>query len=312
MPTKVKGRARVDELFPAASDTYLIWSQNSIARPRRYNAWVEPLDRSVPATKMNAPGSVHGFTGSTVNGDEAMFQEVTAGARFTKSNIYLFDVATKVRSDPPDGVNTRYWEWSPSSSPGYILFGRNRFATPTSPWQVVLHDRGDGTETILDSVRNRCGCIYPGNVTDSYATWAKCVTTCQAWYHDIVAGTTQRIANPLDRQQYSPAVSGDSSSIYFVRSGNACGANVKLMRWDIGGGDPVVVSSLADGLDIYWSPGVFTDGDGHDHVYFGQLACDSFYGDIYVADDAETASVASTAGAAGVVWKAIARPDARS
>ena len=312
VPVKVKGRVRIDEFLPAANGTYLIWSANSIAHPRHYDAWVEPLDKSTDPVMMNAVGSLRGFTGSTVNGNEAMFQEVTAGARVTRSNIYFFDVETKVRSAPPAGVNTSDWEWAPSSSPGFILFGRNRFDSLTAPWDVVLFDRLAGTQMVLDSVKNRCGCIYPGSVTDSYATWAKCVTVCQVYYYDIVAGLKHLVPNPLGKFQYSSALSQDSSSVYLVRSGRACGAGVKLMRWDVGGGDPVIVTSLADLEDIWWSPGVYTDIDGHDHVYYGQIHCGGkYYTDIYRVDDTETVSVAVTSERPALGTKRIVRPDAR-
>jgi hypothetical protein len=293
-PVLVKGRSAVDEFNAAADGTYLLWTQNTIAHPRHYDGYIQPLAGG-STTKVNAAGT-KAFVGPTINGTEAVFQEIASGARVTHSNVYLYDTTTDTRSNPPAGVNTKDWEWGPASSPGFILFGRNQFKTGRSPWKVILYDRNTQQFTVLDQVKNRCGCIFPGGVTDSYATWTKCSSfPCQAYYYDISGQTTHTVPNPLGKQQYYPSPSGDSSSIYFVRSGTACGANANIMRYDIGGGDPVVVSNLPDNHDVEASPSVYTDGLSSDHVYFGELTCKgNFYGDIYKIDGAEVPTFAGS------------------
>src|SRR5216117_149775 len=76
-----------------------------------------------------------------------------------------------------------------------------------------------------------------------------------------------------------------SSDLYF-RSGNACGKQVKLLRFDIGTVSPVLVAALSTGRDADGTF-VFTDGLSSDHVYYGQFNCARSDFDIYVVDNAE-------------------------
>ncbi len=291
-PTKYKGLKKIYEFQPTVNDTYFAWSQNSLARPRHFNSWYEPIDHSVVRKQINAAGT-DSYMG-TLNGNEGSFQEITSGTRRSHSNIYFYDVSTDTRTRPPTGVNTKYWEWSPSSSPGFILFGRNQFGTGKSPWEVILYDRTNETFTTLARVSNNCGCIHPEAVTDSFATWTRCSSghVCQVFYYDIANATTHRVPNPLRKPQYTSAITSDSGSIYYVRHGYQCGGSVKIMRFDIGTTVPVVVASLPKGIDSGGSIFAYTDGSSHDHVYFSELACSNGSADIYVIDDAETASLA--------------------
>lgn len=303
-PTKVLGTHGAQEFNPAANDTYLVWSSNSVSRPRHYDAWSQPLDHSAAPSKMNAPKTL-GYTGGSLNGNEATFQQVTFGSRVTHSNVYFDDVTTDTVTNPPAGINTTDWEWSASSSPGFILFGRNQFRTNRSPWKVILYDRNLTTFTTLDSVKNRCGCIYPGTVTDSYATWTKCNTfPCQVYVYDIVGQSTTVIPNPLLKQQYAGSVATDSGAFYYVRSGNRCGQSVRLMRLDVGSLTPVVIASLAGGIDAN-STFAFTDGLSADHVYYSQYDCAANNFDIYVVDNAQLLSGARATGSSGRAGGAI-------
>jgi hypothetical protein len=209
------------------NSTYLTWATNSTDHPRHYDARARLLAGG-GGFKMNASGT-EGFAGD-INGDttEAAYQQVNGSS----SNILLYDLEARTRSAASSVVNTDLWEWAPSVSDGYILFGRNKFARPSSPWKVVLYDRNSDSTMVLDSVTNACGCIIPGQVSDDYATWTRCDrATCQAWYYDIAADTTARVPNPLDKQQYYPSVSAATGDIYLVRSGNGCGQNVRRIRW---------------------------------------------------------------------------------
>jgi hypothetical protein len=108
-----------------------------------------------------------------------------------------------------------------------------------------------------------------------------------------------RVPNPLSKEQYSDSVATDSGSIYYARGTDACGQNVKLMRFDIGSTDPVVVSSVPSKFEI-WSTWAFTDSTGADQVYFRRGDCNAgryqYYSDIYVTHDADTAASAQVGG----------------
>ena len=267
--------------------TYLTWAANTTARPKHYDSRFRLLAGG-SSTKMNAAGT-QGFAGD-INGDttEAVYQQ-TEGA---SSDVYTYDLATETRTVAPDKVNTSLWEWSPSISDGYILYGRNKFARPSSPWKVVLYDRNTDTNLVLDSVTQSCACIYPGQVSDDYATWTRCTnSTCQAWYYDIAGQTTSKVPNPNAKVQYFPGVSAATGDIYFVQSAFACGSHTKIMEWNpVAGGDPTVVSAQPSGYDVYLGPNVFDDLGGHQDVYVDRQVCGGkYYADIYVINDADSA-----------------------
>jgi hypothetical protein len=186
-------------------------------------------------------------------------------------------------------------------SPGFILFGRNKFDRPASPWKVILYDRTNFTFNTLGKESYACFCIFPGVVTDDFATWTDCAgAVCQAYYYDIANTTPHKIPNPLHAQQYDASVNGSGTELYYVRSGNGCGIRVKIMRWTIGGGsDPVVVSALPAGYDVAQHTFTYTDVLSHDQVYFDRARCSKTYpSDLYVVQDADTAlTAAATVGA---------------
>ncbi len=291
-PTLVKGGTG-DQNSPTANSTTLGYSANSSAHPRHSDAFVEPLGGGA-RTKVNARRT-SGYMGH-MNGDsgELIYQQVKAS-----SDLLLYDIDTATRSQPPRGVNTDLWEWSPSISPRHILFGRNSFRDLSSPWKVILFDRVSRRSKVLDSVTFRCRCIWPGQVTDEYATWTKCTSACNVWYYDIAGGGDPvKVPNPDTRLQYYGGVSEDSGSIYYgsTGAGSSCGQDTYIMRWNpVGGGDPVVVTGLVDvavGDPMY----VFADG-AHDDLYFTRGRCTrAFPEDIYKVEDADTATFTRTIG----------------
>lgn len=277
------------------NSTWLTWATNTAEHPRQYNARARLLAGG-GGLRMNA-GGTDGFAGD-INGDttEAVYQQTDG----PDSDIWLYDLETESRSYP-ETVNGTAWEWQPSISDGYILFGRNKFARASSPWKIMLYDRNTDTLRVLDTVTNSCRCIFPGQVSDEYATWTRCDrATCQAWYYDIAGESTARIPNPLDKQQYFPSVSAATGDLYFIRSGNGCGQNVKLARWNpVGGGDAVIVSQQPAGYDVYSGPNVFDDTGGHQDVYVDRQVCaGKYYADIYVVNDADTSEAADRGPAA--------------
>ncbi len=120
----------------------------------------------------------------------------------------------------------------------------------------MLYDRNTDTNIVLDTVTQRCACVYPGQVSDDYATWTRCSkSTCQAWYYDIAGETTAKIPNPNAKLQYFPAVSAATGDLYFVQSAFGCGLHTKIMQWNpVAGGAANVVSAQPRGYDVYAGP----------------------------------------------------------
>ena len=206
---------------------------------------------------MNAAGTV-GFSGD-INGDttEAVYQQVDSSG----SDLFTYDLATQTPTAAPQTVNSNLWEYGASISDGYILYGRNKFSRRSSPWKIMLYDRNTDTNVVLDTVTYACSCVYPGQVSDDYATWTRCSnSTCQAWFYDIAGETTKKIPNPNDKLQYFPAVSAATGDLYFVQSAFGCGLHTKIMQWNpVAGGAANVVSAQPRGVDVYLGPNVFDD-----------------------------------------------------
>jgi hypothetical protein len=287
-PTKVLGGSKIDQLNPAANDSYLTWNQNSTAKPNHYDAYSStlPLGSPVKMNRSNTAGYSAGVTGNTT---ESIYQEVENRA----SNLYMFDLATHVRTDPPVGVDTDAWEWAPSISPGFILFGRSpAIFRPDAPDKVMLYDRNTQTTTKLASLPLGCLCIVPSQVSDQYATWFTCTPHCRIWYYDIGAAKVHRLKNPLGFEQYSPSIDGDTGTLYYIQSHNACGAAVKLVRWTIGTpvSSTVVVSKIPSGEDVSTTYDAIELG-GNDNIYFDQYKCSgTYYSDLYEVAGANTAT----------------------
>ena len=278
-----------DQLVGDGNSSWVIWSTNSPDHRNHYDARARSI-KGGDAFKMNAPHTV-GYTGD-INGEttEAAYQQVSGRS----ANIFLYDLEARTRTSAGRVVNTELWEWMPSISPGYILFGRNNFSRAGAPWRIVLYDREADATRMLDTVTNECGCFFPGQVSDEYATWTNCEgTRCQAWYYDIAADEIHKVPNPLNKYQYSPGVSEVTGDLYFVRSGDACGQNVRLVRWDpVAGGAAVIVSAHPSGYDVFGPVRVFDDTGGHQDVFLDRYECGGrFYGDVYGVNDADTAGI---------------------
>ena len=283
--TLVEGGA-ANQFAGDGNTTYLTWSANTTAHPRHYDAVFRPLAGG-SSVKMNAAGTI-GYSGD-INGDttEAIYQQADGSS----SDLYTYDLALQTRTAAPDAVNSVLWEYGASISDGYILYGRNKFNRKSSPWKIMLYDRNTDTNIVLDTVTQACGCVYPGQVSDEYATWTRCSkSTCQAWYYDIGGETTAKIPNPNAKLQYFPAVSAATGDLYFVQSAFGCGLHTKIMQWDpVAGGAANLVSTQPRGYDVYVGPNVFDDGT-HQDVYVDRQVCSGkYYADIYVINDADTA-----------------------
>jgi hypothetical protein len=291
-PSEVEGGAG-DQVFGQFNTSWEVWTSNSTHHPDTYNAYGKTTGD--PRFRVNAAGT-RGFTGNLLDDtSQTIFQQADGPS----SDIYLYDLSTKTRTSPGSGVNSKLWEWAPTVSAGFVLFGRNSFRKSDSPWKVILYDRTAHTFKVLDSVTNHCGCIYPGSVTDQYATWTKCAgSTCQSWYYDVAGGGTARVPNALDRHQYYPAASTETGDLYLVRSNNFC-ANTQIIRWNpVAGGDPTVITTLPDGFDVAVSVRVTDDPGGHQDVYFDRQSCSgNFYSDVYKLEDADLVTL--TRGGAG-------------
>ncbi|MGH2539237.1 MAG: hypothetical protein ACRDGK_01800 [Actinomycetota bacterium] len=295
-PEKVLNEPGVDEVDPSASDGYLVWTADTEARPFRYNSYV--MADGGTRVRINRAGTQSPAV--SIDGDTIVYQEDT----HTDEDIWFFDPVTETRTAPPDGVNTRKFEFEPTLSGDWLLFTRtNANRVPlTDAWvKVVLFDLSAGTHTVLKTLPRPylSNDLISGQVNGNWATFESCrvrrdsaeYSNCQVFLYDIGAGGgAVRVANP-GVQQYAGAVSSDGT-VYLVRTRNrdhyVCGSHTKLVR--VPAGDPgVVIASLPDGKDSY-STFALDETGGSTTLYFDRFPCRTNVGGIYRIQNADTTS----------------------
>jgi hypothetical protein len=260
-----------DEVQAAASDAFLAWSQNGRAHPHLYSVWARPSGGA--RFRVNHTGT-QGFLGG-IDGDTLAYQQI----KRNQSDIKLFDLVTRVRRNPPVGVNTPAWEYRPTISGSWILFGRLRVSVhrrqiilfnSSTRQRIVLADRPEGSATSPSAT--------PGQVNGNFAVWSQCTATaCSVWEYDITAATKTRLPNTTPGQfNYAPSVD-NTGTAYFAHSGRACGG-ATVQKRPIGGLTASVVT-LAGSRDIEHT--YLWTGATQLNLLFAKVNCRTGSGDIF-------------------------------
>jgi len=273
---------RAGEYRPVAGDGFLGWAQNSRRRPNHFDAVVKPDgEASFQVNSSHTQGSMGGIDGTTLvyqqrRGSSRVFIEEGQG----RSDIKFYDLGARQRSDPPSGVNTSAWEYWPSLSGDWLLFGRiGRGKTKI----ILLNLADDSTRILMTQASNRRVLPSPGQVSGDYAVWDACnrrFTSCNVYMHQISTSTTSKIPKPdgVEWQDF-PSVAVDGT-VYFERTGSSCRSRSKLVRYPLGG--PATV--LARSARGWGTTGTFVylNGKGEREVFFDRYnACGPGQGDIY-------------------------------
>jgi hypothetical protein len=268
------------EITPAAGFTpsgvpLFAWSQNSSAHPNHFNAYFKRGSHA--RVRLNPTG--RGYLGG-INPPYVVYQHVRRG----ESNVKFFNYRTGVRSSPPS-VNTADWEWSPSMSGAWILFGRDDDES-NDQW-VLLQSRSSSTQVQLDMVDLSTQQLYPGQVSGDFAAWTRCGLTCEVTKYQISNGLATPLAKPADAiNQYAAAVTS-TGTVYLVRSGDGCGVTPRVVRY--GPADPAegtVIASLGSGRDAGGDGGYVRErGDGSVEFFYDRYVCSSGRWDIYKVTD---------------------------
>jgi hypothetical protein len=261
--TAVKNNPFVGETSGSQDDTYLAFTRNSTAHPKDFALYLQARTGG-PVTRVN-PEQTRGFPGG-IDGNTLIYQQVTRG----QSDIKVYDIGTKLRSNPPAGFNTSEWEMSPTITPDWIFFIRSGHNAD----KAILYDRHLATFQQIDSVNwNRSGTAYMfgAQVNGSYATWTRCTsaTVCRVKVRNLTTSTTTTVPTPTGKMDYASSV-GNDGTIYLIRSGHACGEGVRLRAVSPGGVDTLLVQ-FSPGVDI-------TETSAHstgtaDEVLYGRYHC---------------------------------------
>jgi hypothetical protein len=267
-PTPIRATA-AQERFPAADSGYLAWSQ-VVGRKQHVRALVEG------GSPFRVNAWANGATGG-IDGSLLIYQEYARD----RSDLKLYELDTRVRSNPPAGINTTRWEYWPDIDGGRILFGR---LFPRGKRQVILYDPGavPSLRVLMETQGGRHN-LHPGQVNGDYVVWTRWRTRgdryvdCEVFLHDLVGNTRITVPNPGNKCQFGASVAEDGT-VFYGRSGYACGRSVKLMMLPPGG-SPSTLVSFARGRD-------FTDSytyahAGQDHVLYDPASCSRPRQDIF-------------------------------
>ena len=274
-PDVVRDRSDANELQPAASGDYLVWSQGR-------SSYVKHEDD--PRVRLNASGT-RSFN-ATIDGTTVVYQSI--GDRGSRLRVY--DALSGERSRITRGVNTPAFETEPSLSGDWLLFTR----VGPSRAKVVLFDLVAGTQRILADLTTRHHYLISDQVNDDWATWESCdyadgrYSNCQVHRYRISTQHAAVIPN-TGRQQYAAGVDSDGT-VYLVSTGGTnrwtCGERTKLVRQPRDGARKVI-ATLPDGVDSF-NTFAFEETDGSVDLLFERLRCADGASGIYEVEDADT------------------------
>jgi hypothetical protein len=234
--TPVRSTDAIERLARSAEDStgtgYLAWTQGPRGHPLRVHAYLQRGDE--PRIRLDR-GS-RGYTGG-IDLPRVAYQEVVNET----SDVYVYDVSTGIRSELP-GVNTDDWEYLPSISGDWVLFGRDDSVGGRE--RVVARNIASGAELVLSwAIHTRTTDLRPGQVSGTWATWWRCVgQRCAVFKRNLAGGGTTRL--PVDRRHafYASAITSDGT-VYAARSAAGVCGGVTLRRF--GPGDPAAGHVLA-------------------------------------------------------------------
>jgi hypothetical protein len=275
-PTVVVGGAG-NQVSPTAAPgaAYIAYSASRRLHPNLFNAYVKPLGSA--RVRVNAAGTT-AFTGG-IDANTLAFQQISSTGQ---SNIKLFDLTTHAGSAPL-GVNTPNYEWQPTISGNWILFGRaNLNVRPVSD-HIVLHNQLAADTRMLDQqVGSPDRLLSPGQVNGDFATWDRYTYATHAgtvFRYQISTLTAVKVLLPVGKIQYASSTN-PAGDIFYVRSGMGCGKQV-VIREDVPGVSDVALAVLPAGFDIVRTFAV-DEGGGVTSLYFDRFNCATGGGyDIY-------------------------------
>jgi hypothetical protein len=278
LPQRPVLTTRLDEQNPAAGGGYIAWSRNSRARRRHFDAYVrQGRGRTIRLNARGTQGWIGGISGTTL-----VYQQAVRN----RSDLKLFDLARRTRSNPPPGFNTRSWEWHPTVSGEWILFARSSEDAD----YMILRSLATGRQLVLDTLTDTSGDaqLEPGQVNGNFAVWTKCVsrTECIVFRYGLAQGTKTGFEAPRGKLHYGASVTA-AGTVYLARSGRSCGNRVELWRYPLDG-PPSLLLRFRRGQDFRFSYAVTLPQQRETavtEVYYDRVRCARKSWDIYKVVD---------------------------
>ena len=264
---------RLIEKQPAATESYLAYSQNSSRHRDRFNLYVRPEGQ--PRFRAN-PRRTIAFAGMIDGTTLAYYRRRLSDTTY---DIKLFDVVSKTHSGLPAGVNTSRNERTPAVSIDWLLFERSR--TRFSPGQILLASRTSSEVRTLEPRSDAY--VQVGGLAGNYAVWTRCgrLSHCQTWRYDIAAQTKTRLANPAGRSQFAASVLADGTTYYAESSTILCRRDktVRFFQQPLVGSRELL-AKLGRGKDTALTSPASLTGGGVD-LFFDRFTNNCASSDIY-------------------------------
>lgn len=262
----------IHEITPAASSAYFAWAQNSAVHPNLFNEYAQPIGGGT-VTRVN-PLNTTAYGGGISN-TRLAFQQVSG----KNSDIKFYNLALHQHSNPPPGVNSTDWEWLPSITDQWILFGRYRGGNSLG----LLFNLTTHSFRILASVPfNSKGTSFvePDQVNGDYAVYTVFYANQPSRVFRYQISTHLQTQPAVNTKWHTAAAVSTTGNVYFDESGAKCGSGATLVEWN--GANlsvPTVLNSFTTGYD-FADPFVVANG-GSDDIYYTRLRCSTTGEDIY-------------------------------
>ncbi len=262
---------------PAASGSWLAWSQSAGVNPRpplsTTHVYVRRPDGRVVRV---GPPNRYAQTGG-IDGHTLVLQ------------VYDREFSRIARVDLESGhlryyggfVNDSGWQWRPSLSGPWLLFGRIDYGR--NRYEILLANTKTHEVRRLARVSGHGAYAAPGQVNGNYAVWISCPdNACRAYRYTIGAGRTTRmpaLGTPL-YWHFGPSVTR-SGGVYFGISttpGRGCAA-VRLVRYRAGRVTTLLSFPAGQAFQYSWADDAHR---AHPRVLFDRVGCSrSALSDIY-------------------------------
>lgn len=222
---------------PARGGNFLAWEQVWTETPNRYEVRAKRVGAR-GSFRVNAPGTDAANGG--IDGSRLVYQQWKGG----ESDIFEFDLRTGKRKRM-GVVSSGRWEYWPSISGDWLLYGRR---TNSGLREILLQDVTGGQPKLLDyKTTPNAFELAPGQVSGDFAVWNRCGRErCDVFRYKISTGKTTKVPNKRGVRHQAPSVTPEGT-VYFIASGNRCGADVSVKRWN--GEHLTAISALPDGRD---------------------------------------------------------------
>ena len=281
IPVKTSSRS---EQAPAAGGEWFAWTKS------RDNDSGSSLDvwaqrGTERAFKVN-PRNTQGYTGG-IDGTRLVYQLIPNANR---SDLRLYDLATRRHIPLPRGVNTTRWECCGTISGDWLLHSRGLVYTKRIQL-LILRNLVTGEVRVLDKLQNKNGLLSAGQVSGNYAVWARCSPhpRCQIRRYDIATRVRTILPVPTGKVVYSPSIAA-SGAAYYVRSNRGCGKYVEIVKAALDGTSQVLLA-LPNGYDADVTYTAMRPPRGPTpaitDVYFDRVRCGRSIWDIFRVEDRE-------------------------